>query len=186
MSSALQATFRFQASKAGSEALASLASFYDKLKGHNWHYTIALNSSVYRDGEDSEAILQRIADDSGPVYQWLCGEFRKHMFTSNTWNTPQHPMPPRPIELTLTEAIDIRVDMAKAELTMMALGAIKPLVPASVAKLDPVWPILQKLLYLGAYAGKSKPPALIASHPKLAGAWEQGQQLVADQSHPTI
>jgi len=186
MSAVLQAILRLQPLNTSSEAVASLAAFYAKLKSHDWYFGWSEDSSVYRAGEIADARLQKLAKDSGPVHQWLWGEYNKHMFSGSSWNTPQHPKPPQPMALSLTETINLRFDMAKAELTLMALRAIKPFAPSSVSKLDPVWPIMQKVLYLGAYAGQAKPPALIASHLKLAGAWEQGQQLVADQSHPTI
>lgn len=163
-----------------------LAAFYAHLQHHNWYYCFSEDRTVYRAGEESEKRLERLARESGPVHEWLWVEFSKHMGSGRAWNTKQHPLPPAPVELTVKEAINIRIGMAKAELVAAALQIVKPFVPGYAAKTDPVWPILQKVLYLGAYSGKSAAPALIASHPKLAGAWEQGQQLVADKAHPTV
>lgn len=163
-----------------------LAAFYAHLQNHDWYYCFSEDRAAYRAGEESEQRLRKLARDSGPVHEWLWEEFSKHKGTGQPWNTQQHPMPPAPADLTFKDMVNIRVEMAKAELIAKIITSVKPFLPAALAQLDPVWSVMQKVLYLGAYAGQGKPPAIIASHPKLAGAWEQGQQLVLGKEHPTI
>lgn len=177
---------RSQAQPQPTQAVFPLAAFYAHLQSHDWYYCFSEDRSAYRAGEVSEQRLQRLARDSGPVHEWLWEEFSKHKSTGRAWNTTQHPMPPAPAELTLRDMVNIRIEMAKAELVAKIITSVKPFLQASIAERDPVWSVMQKVLYLGAYAGQGKPPALIASHAKLAGAWEQGQQLVSAKEHPTI
>lgn len=186
MISSLPTLFHTAAHTAQAAATASLAAFYAELKGHDWYSCFSDDMSVYRSGEAAEARLKQAAQNAGPVHEWLFQEFRKHMGSGQAWGTPKHPLPPAPVALTLRDLFDIRREMAKAELAAKLYAVMKPFVPASVWQRDPVWPVLQKVLYLGAYAGQYKAPALITSHPKLAGAWEQGQHLVVTGEHPTV
>ncbi|WNZ87584.1 hypothetical protein [Pseudomonas sp. P108] len=163
-----------------------LAAFYAHLQNHDWYYCFSEDRAAYRAGEVSEQRLRKLARDSGPVHEWLWEEFSKHKGTGPAWNTPQHPMPPAPADLAFRDMVNIRIEMAKAELVAKIIASVKPFLPSSIVQLDPVWRVMQKVLYLGAYAGQGKAPAIIASHPKLAGAWEQGQELVTAKEHPTI
>lgn len=184
MINSLPTLFHTKAHAAQAAATASLAAFYAELQGHDWYSCFSDDMSVYRAGQAAEERLKQAAHNAGPVHEWLFQAFSKHQTSS--YSTPKYPLPPAPVALTLRDLFDLRREMAKAELAAKLYAVMKPFVPASVWQRDPVWPVLQKVLYLGAYAGQSKAPALIASHPKLAGAWEQGQHLVITGEHPIV
>lgn len=156
------------------------ADFYRKLLAHDWYYAWSDDSSVYRAGQVAHALLVQLAHNAGPVQKWLLSEVSKHYSTGKAWGTERHPLPAPPTELTNKDAMKIRIELVKAELTTRLIGKFAAFLPASVKAHDPVQPVLEKVYLHGFYAGKAQPPALIGRHPKLRKAWEDGQFVIHD------
>lgn len=155
--------------------------FYKKLLAHDWYYAWSDDSATYKAGQAADDRLEQMAKDSGAVHQWLYREFSKHYSTGESWGTPRHPLPAAPTELTASDTLALRTELARAEFEMKGRKIIGLLFPA-VAKVDPVSVVLEKAFILGFYYGDEPAPALIAQHPKLRKAWSEGQALVADLS----
>ena len=88
-------------------------------------------------------------------------------------------LPAAPTELTASDALALRTELAKAEFVKKARNLIGLFVPA-VAKSDPVSAVLEKVFILGFYYSDEPAPALIARQHKLRKAWCEGQVLASD------
>lgn len=160
--------------------------FYRKLLAHDWYYAWSDDSSAYNAGQAADNRLEQMAKDSGPVHQWLYREFSKHHSTGESWGTTRHPLPAPPTELTASDALALRTELAKAEFAKKAISLIGVFLPAGFAKADPVAAVLEKAFILGFYYGNDPAPALIAHHPKLRKAWGEGLALVSDLAKSAI
>ena len=98
----------------------------------------------------------------------------------------RHPLPAPPTELTTKDAVKIRIELVKAELTTRLIEKLGAIVPATFKAHDPVKPVLEKVYLHGFYAGNAQPPALIGRHPKLRRAWDDGQLVVHDLAKKAI
>lgn len=172
-------SFHHAQPKVQAAQLMTPAEFYSKLLAHDWYYAWSDDCSVYRAGQAADARMEQQAKNAGPVYQWLLSEFSKHFSTGEAWGNAQHPLPAPPTELTITDALKIRAEFTKAQLTMKAIEKFAAFLPAKVKAHDPVKPLLEKVYLHGFYSGNAKPPALIAQHPKLRKAWDDGQAVVS-------
>ncbi len=57
----------------------TLKEFYSKLSNHDWHYRYSSDSSVYRRGQSSEAVIQMAAKES-PEHNKLYDEYWDYVF----------------------------------------------------------------------------------------------------------
>ena len=179
-----QTTHSFHHAQPKSQAvqLSTPAEFYRKLLNHDWYYAWSDSSSAYRAGQVADAHLEQLAKNGGSIHQWLLKEVAKHFTTGEPWGNDRHPLPAPPTELTTTDVMMICIELAKAQFAMKAIQKFAAFLPSRVKTLDPIKPLLEKVYLHGFYAGNSKPLTLIARHPTLSKAWEDGQAALAQQS----
>lgn len=179
-------SFHHAQPQAQAAQLITPADFYRKLLSHDWYYAWSDSSATYRAGELADAYLVQLAKDAGPVHRWLYSEFSKHYSTGKQWDTPRHPLPAPPTELTISGALMIRIGLAKAELSKYLLEKFASFLPASLKSHDPVKPVLETVYLHGFYADNAQPPACIGQHLKLRQAWDDGQMVVSSLVKKTV
>ena len=158
------------------------AEFYLKLLNHDWYYAWSDDSSAYSAGQAADAHLEQLAKNGGSIHKWLLKEVGKHFTTGEPWGNDRHPLPAPPTELTTTDVMMICIELAKAQFALKAIQKFAAFLPSRVKTLDPIKPLLEKVYLHGFYAGNLKPLTLIARHPTLSKAWEDGQAALAQQS----
>lgn len=177
-----QATYSFHHAqpKAGSAPLITPSDFYRKLLSHDWYYAWSDDGSAYRAGQAAATHLELLAKNSGAVHQWLLSEVSKHFYTGEPWGTARHPLPAPPTVLKARDAMTVRIELVKAEITKKAIDLFAAFLPAKFKAHDPVKPVLEKVYLGGFYAGNTQPPVLIRRHAKLRKAWDDGQSVVSE------
>ena len=138
------------------------AELYRKLLIRVWYYAWSDDSSVYSAGLAADAHLEQLTKNGGSIHQWLLREVAKHFTAGAPWVNDRHPLPAPPTELTTTDVMKIRIELAKVQFAMKAIEKFAVFLPAKVKTLVPVKPVLEKVYLHGFYAGNAKPPAIIA------------------------
>jgi hypothetical protein len=144
----------------------SIFEFYHALVRLDWFSSWSGDSLAYWAGEVSYEALHEVALKNGPSFSWLKTEYKKRVFSGQSWGTEPLPMLAVPVEPSLHAMIDLRADYER--LAFASVGASAN-------------PILERARYMGALAFDEQDiPRLVGSVGVLREAWARGQQEAID------
>lgn len=72
-----------------------LNEFYDELEKFDWFYEMSDDHNVWRRGQKEYNKLNNIACKS-PEHGKLFSQYKKHVFSGESWMTSKQPKPDRP------------------------------------------------------------------------------------------
>jgi hypothetical protein len=75
----------------------TLQEYWDMLDRHDWYYAFSDDMKVYGHGSKESHKILTIAEAGGEEYLEMLGQFQKHFFSGQPWDTEKAPKPERPV-----------------------------------------------------------------------------------------